>query len=51
MRVVVADDAALLREGLSRLLGEAGFAVAGLAADADELLALVRARGARRRDR
>jgi DNA-binding NarL/FixJ family response regulator len=41
VRVVVADDAALLREGLARLLGEAGFAVAGLAADADELLALV----------
>jgi DNA-binding NarL/FixJ family response regulator len=41
MRVVVADDAALLREGLARLLVEAGFDVAGLARDADELLALV----------
>jgi DNA-binding NarL/FixJ family response regulator len=41
MRVVVADDAALLREGLSRLLVEAGFAVVGTAGDAEALLALV----------
>ena len=41
MRVVVADDAALLREGLARLLVEAGFEVAGLAANAEELFALV----------
>ncbi len=41
MRVAVADDALLLREGLSRLLVEAGFEVVGLAADADELLELV----------
>jgi DNA-binding NarL/FixJ family response regulator len=41
VRVVVADDAALLREGLARLLEEAGFEVAGLAADADELFVLV----------
>jgi len=41
MRVVVADDAALLREGVARLLREAGFDVAGLASDADELFALV----------
>lgn len=41
MRVVVADDAALLREGLSRLLAEAGFDVVGAAGDADVLLALV----------
>jgi DNA-binding NarL/FixJ family response regulator len=41
MRVVVADDAVLLREGLSRLLEEAGFEVAGLAADADALVELV----------
>ena len=41
MRVVLADDAVLLREGLSRLLEEAGFEVAGLAADADALLELV----------
>jgi DNA-binding NarL/FixJ family response regulator len=41
VRVVVADDAVILREGLSRLLDEAGFEVAGLAADADQLYALV----------
>ena len=41
MRVVVADDAVILREGLARLLEEAGFAVVGLASDADELLELV----------
>ena len=41
MRVVVADDAVILREGLARLLDEAGFEVVGLAADADELCALV----------
>jgi DNA-binding NarL/FixJ family response regulator len=41
VRVVVADDAVILREGLSRLLEEAGFEVVGLAADADELFALV----------
>jgi len=37
MRVVVADDAVILREGLARLLAEAGFEVVGLAGDADEL--------------
>jgi DNA-binding NarL/FixJ family response regulator len=41
MRVVVADDAVILREGLARLLDEAGFEVVGLAADADELCTLV----------
>jgi DNA-binding NarL/FixJ family response regulator len=41
MRVVLADDAVLLREGLSRLLEEAGFEVAGLAGDAEALLELV----------
>jgi len=41
MRVVVADDAVILREGLARLLEEAGFEVVGLAADGDELCALV----------
>jgi DNA-binding NarL/FixJ family response regulator len=41
VRVAVADDAVILREGLARLLDEAGFEVAGLAADADELRALV----------
>jgi DNA-binding NarL/FixJ family response regulator len=42
MRVVVADDAVILREGLARLLTEAGFEVVGLAGDGDELLELVR---------
>jgi DNA-binding NarL/FixJ family response regulator len=41
MRVVVADDAVILREGLARLLTEAGFEVAGLAGDAEELFELV----------
>jgi class 3 adenylate cyclase/DNA-binding NarL/FixJ family response regulator len=37
-RVVVADDSVLVREGLARLLRDAGFAVVGAAADAEELL-------------
>jgi DNA-binding NarL/FixJ family response regulator len=41
MRVALADDAVILREGLSRLLEEAGFEVVGLAADGDALLELV----------
>lgn len=41
MRVALADDAVILREGLSRLLTEAGFEIVGLAADGDELLELV----------
>jgi len=41
MRVVVADDAVILREGLARLLTEAGLEIAGLAGDADELVLLV----------
>jgi DNA-binding NarL/FixJ family response regulator len=38
VRVVVADDAVILREGLARLLVEAGFEVVGQASDAAELL-------------
>ena len=41
MRVALADDAVILREGLSRLLTEAGFQVVGLAPDAGALLELV----------
>ena len=41
--MVVAEDQALLREGLVRLLGDLGFAVVGQAADADELLRAVHA--------
>lgn len=40
MRVALADDAVLLREGLARLLIEAGFDVVGQVGDARELLAL-----------
>jgi DNA-binding NarL/FixJ family response regulator len=41
VRVVIADDSVLLREGVSRLLAEAGFEVAGQAGDGDELLRVV----------
>src|SRR3954462_12803954 len=44
MRVVIADDEALLREGLARLLDDAGFEVAGRCGDADTLLRMVDAR-------
>jgi DNA-binding NarL/FixJ family response regulator len=37
MRVVIADDSALLREGLARLLVEAGVEVLARASDADSL--------------
>ena len=40
---MVADDSVLLREGVVRILGEAGFEVVGQAADADDLLRKVRA--------
>jgi len=43
MRLVVADDSVLLREGLVRLLEESGFEVVGQAGDADDLLRKVRA--------
>jgi DNA-binding NarL/FixJ family response regulator len=42
MRVVLADDSVLLREGMARVLAEAGFEVVGQAGDADELLLKVR---------
>lgn len=38
IRVVIADDSVLLREGLVRLLEESGFDVAGQAGDAEDLL-------------
>jgi DNA-binding NarL/FixJ family response regulator len=44
MRVVVADDEVLLRQGLVQLLDKAGFEVAGEARDATQLLALVESR-------
>ena len=43
MRVVVADDSTLLREGVVRLLEEAGIEVVGQAGDGEELLRKVRA--------
>ncbi|HLM51171.1 MAG TPA: response regulator transcription factor [Solirubrobacteraceae bacterium] len=43
MRVVIADDAVLLREGAARLLQDAGFDVVAQAGDADDLLRKVRA--------
>jgi DNA-binding NarL/FixJ family response regulator len=43
MRAVIAEDSVLLREGLSRLLAEAGIEVVGLAGDADDLLRKTRA--------
>lgn len=39
VRVVLAEDSTLLREGLVRLLDEAGFEVAGAYGDAEQLLA------------
>ncbi len=41
MRVVIADDEVLLREGLARLLGELGVSVAGLAGDGQSLMRAV----------
>ena len=41
LRIVIAEDAVLLREGLRRVLGDAGLEVAGTAADAQRLLQLV----------
>ena len=44
MRLVIADDEMLLREGLARLLQDAGFEIAGRCGDADALLRMVQAR-------
>ncbi len=41
MRVVIADDSGLLRDGLASLLIEAGVDVVARAADAEQLLAMV----------
>ena len=43
MRVVVADDQTLMREGVARLLEDAGLEVVGRAADGEDLLRKVRA--------
>ena len=42
LRLVLADDSMLLREGIARLLTESGFEVVGQAGGADELVAAVR---------
>src|SRR5215469_15897280 len=41
IRVVVADDSALFREGIRAMLTHAGFEVIGLAADATSLVKIV----------
>jgi DNA-binding NarL/FixJ family response regulator len=43
MRIVIADDAVLLREGAARLLVDAGYEVVAQAGDAEDLLRKVRA--------
>ena len=43
MRVVLGEDSVLLREGVARLLGDAGMDVVGQAGDFDDLMRKVRA--------
>jgi DNA-binding NarL/FixJ family response regulator len=43
VRVIVADDSVLLREGVTRLLEKAGFEVVGHAADREDLMRKARA--------
>ena len=42
LRVVVADDSVLLREGIARLLEDAGFDIVGRSGDGDDLMLKVR---------
>jgi DNA-binding NarL/FixJ family response regulator len=42
MRVVIAEDSVLLREGVARILTDAGLDVVGLCEDADDLMLKVR---------
>ena len=42
LRVVIAEDSVLLREGIASLLGKAGFEVVGQSSTADDLLLKVR---------
>jgi DNA-binding NarL/FixJ family response regulator/class 3 adenylate cyclase len=42
LRVVLAEDSVLLREGIARLLADAGFEIVGQSATADDLLLKVR---------
>jgi DNA-binding NarL/FixJ family response regulator len=43
VRVAIADDAMLVREGVARLLSDAGFDIIGTAAEAETLLKIVEA--------
>jgi DNA-binding NarL/FixJ family response regulator len=43
LRIVLAEDSLLVREGIARLLTEAGFEIVGQAGDAEQLLTAVRA--------
>ena len=43
MRVIIAEDEVLLREGISRILGDEDYDVVALAGDPDDLLGKVRA--------
>ena len=43
MRIVIAEDSVLLREGLTRLLVDAGEEVVGTAGDAEEAMAVIEA--------
>jgi DNA-binding NarL/FixJ family response regulator len=43
MRVIIAEDEVLLREGISRILGDEDYDVVALAGDRDDLLGKVRA--------
>ena len=51
MRVVIAEDLALLRDGLTRLLRDSGFEVVAAVESGDDLLAAVERGVARHRDR
>ena len=42
MRLIVADDAVLFREGMARILTEVGFEVVGQARDGTHLVSLAR---------
>ena len=43
LRIVIGEDSVLIREGIARLLTEAGFQVVGQAGDAEDLIRKVRA--------
>ena len=43
MRIVIAEDGALFREGLARLLADAGHEIVGVAEDAEKLMSVVAA--------